>query len=524
MLSRWLRWLVVTPVLLFVFGAILLSCGGGSSSGTATASATPGFAIRAIVISTGAPPSPTATVTPTPKHKTVTPTLTPRASATSTTILSSGPSPIATGSPVSFNAIGTFTKQKQTKLVDITTGAATMWTSTDNSVFQSPPTAAQGGTYTTGFAGCVCILASSSGVASQFVSVGVYEDVNNPAGGKNCVPSVPFVCPIPGAATGAQATTSSTAAASARSAGVLMWTFDPGAELRGRIAVGANGSIFFITRDGVLHGLNSKGKEVMRRDADGSSPALLPDGTVIAMSSKSELAAFSKDGAILWHLEIGESEGPLATTDHAIYTSAGGDLVSISTGGTLNWRVNVGSVTSAAATPEGVAVGASRGAVTAVASDGAVLWTFQPDGGFSGSVAYSDDVVYAGSISGGVYAIDSRSGNPLWHVNAAHAVTAGPAVAPSGTIFAGSDTIYGVTTDGQVRWKDSTLAPGDGGLIVLGYDGAFDATTDDVGAVLMGDSSYAWTSRSFGKITTAASSASGMLYVGTSTGRIFAVR
>jgi outer membrane protein assembly factor BamB len=153
-----------------------------------------------------------------------------------------------------------------------------------------------------------------------------------------------------------------------------------------------------------------------------------------------------------------------------------------------------------------------------------VLWTFQPDGGFSGSVAYSDDAVYAGSVSGGVYAIDSRSCNSLWHVNAAHAVTAGPAVAPSGTIFAGSDTIYGVTADGQVRWKDSTLTPADGGLVVLGYDGAFDASTGDVGAVLMGDGSYAWTSRSFGKITTAASSASGMLYVGTSTGRIFAVR
>src|SRR5580692_1765539 len=131
MLSRWLRWLVVTPVLLFVFGAILLSCGGGSSSGTATASATPGFAIRAIVISTGAPPSPTATVTPTPKHKTVTPTLTPRASATSTNIVSSGPNAVPTGGTVSFNAIGTFMKQKQTKLVDITTGGATMWTSTD---------------------------------------------------------------------------------------------------------------------------------------------------------------------------------------------------------------------------------------------------------------------------------------------------------------------------------------------------------------------------------------------------------
>ena len=532
MLSRWLRWLVVTPVLLFVFGAILLSC-GGSSSGTATASPTPGFALVAIQIEI--PPSPTASATPTatssitPKptktpKPTITATLTPSAAATSTNIMSSGPDAVPTGGTASFIAIGTFKKKKQTKLVDITAGAATLWTSTDNSVFQSPPTAAQGGMYTTGFAGCVCILASSSGVSSQFVSVGVYEDVNNPAGGKNCVVSVPFVCPIPGAAKGAQPEASSTAAVSSRSAGVLMWTFDPGAELRGRIAVGADGSIFFITRDGVLHGLNSAGKEVMRRDADGSSPALLPDGTVIAMSSKSGIAAFSKDGATLWNLEVGDSDGPLATTDRAIYASAGGELVSISTGGTLNWRVNAGQITSAAATPDGVAVGASRGAVTEVASDGAVLWTFQPDGGFSGSVAYSDDVVYAGSVSGGVYAIDSRSGNPLWHVNAAHAVTAGPAVAPSGTIFAGSNTIYGVTTDGQVRWKDSTLPPGDGGLIVLGYDGAFDASTDDVGAVLIGDGSKVWTSRSFGKITTAASSASGMLYVGTSTGRIFAVR
>ena len=55
-----------------------------------------------------------------------------------------------TGGTVSFNAIGTFVKKvkgtkTQTKLVDITTGAATLWTSTDNSVFQSPPTAARAG-------------------------------------------------------------------------------------------------------------------------------------------------------------------------------------------------------------------------------------------------------------------------------------------------------------------------------------------------------------------------------------------
>jgi outer membrane protein assembly factor BamB len=181
-------------------------------------------------------------------------------------------------------------------------------------------------------------------------------------------------------------------------------------------------------------------------------------------------------------------------------------------------------VTTAATTADGVVVGALGGAVTAIASDGAVFWTFQPEGGFSGSVAYADDVVYAGSAGGGVYAIDLRSGNPLWHVNPAHRVTAGPAVAPSGTIFAGADTIYGVSPDGHLRWTDATLKPGEAGLTTLGNDAVFDAATGDVGAVLAGDGSYVWTSRSFGKITTAASSPSGTLYVGTATGRIFAVR
>src|SRR5208282_394131 len=126
--------------------------------------------------------------------------------------------------------------------------------------------------------------------------------------------------------------------------------------------------------------------------------------------------------------------------------------------------------------------------------------------------------------SGGVYAIDLRSGNLLWHVAAANAVTTGPAVAPSGTIFAGGDVVFGLSSDGQVRWKDSTLKPGDAGIFVLGYDSVFDAATGDIGAVILGDGTYAWTSRSFGKITTATASASGVLYVGTSTGRIFAVR
>jgi outer membrane protein assembly factor BamB len=532
MLSRWLRWLVVAPVLLFVFGAILLSC-SGSSSNAPTPTPSPGFSLQSIVISTGAPPSPTPSFTPTPPTptpgKTPSPTLTPRPSASPTNIVSTGPDGVPTGGTIAFNAIGTFTRLKQTKttFVDITFGAGTLWTSTDNTVLLAPPSGDMGGMFTTGFAGCVCILASSSGVSSQPVAIGVYDNLTTCGPGGTeflCPTAVPTATATPAPAGAVAPNASSTAAPAARSAGILMWTFDPGSELRGQIAAGPDGSIFFITRDGVLHGVNSAGKETMHHDADGTSPAVLPDGTVVTMGSKSALEALSRGGATLWNLEIGDSAGPLAVTDSAIYASAGGDLLSVSASGSLNWRVNVGAVNSAAATPDGVVVGTSRGAVTAIASDGAVVWSFQPNGGFSGSVAYANDVVYAGSASGGVYALDLRTGIPVWNVDSVHAVNSGPAVAPSGAIFAGSDAIYGVNADGQQQWKNSSLKPGDAGLIVLGDDSVFDAAVGDVGAVLMGDGSDVWTTRSFGKITTATSSPSGMLYVGTSTGRIFAVR
>ncbi len=518
MLSRWLRWLVVAPVVLFVFGALMLSCGGGSST-TVLPTPSPGFALEAIQIQQGPLPTPTFGPTPTPKH-TVTPTVTPSSAASPTTV----PTSVPIGGTVSWNALGTFVNHNgKIQFQDITTSPGTLWTSSDSTVLLAPPPGPDGGMYTTEMAGCVCILASNSGVSGLPVQVGVYVDVDT------CP-----LCPTPFPPTPTATSTpkkgplepeaSSTPAPSTRSAGVLMWDFDSGSELRGRIAVRFDGSIFFITRDSVMHGLDPSGKEIMHTAAEGSSPAVLAGGNVVAMSSKSALAELTADGITLWNLEIGASDGPLATTDHAIYAAVGDDLVSVSAGGTLNWRVSVGSVASAATTADGVVVGARRGAVTALAADGAVIWTFQPEGGFSGSVAYADDVVYAGSAGGGVYALDARTGNLLWHVNSAHAVTTGPAVASSGTIFAGADTIYGVAPDGQLRWQNPAMKPGSAGLFVLGYDSVFDAATGDIGAVLTGDGSYVWTSRSFGTITTAASSASGTLYVGTSTGRIFAIK
>lgn len=507
LMSRWLRWLVVSPVVLFVFGAILLSCtGSGSISATATPS--PGFKLQTLTISEGPPPSPTTTTTPsiTPKKKTPTPTLTPRPAATSTSV---------TTNPVQFDAIGTFTKKKKkkTEFVDLTTAPLTLWTSRDSSILIPPNPGPGGGNYTIGTAGCTCIQASNSGISSQTVAVGVLVDV------ATCTAAP---CPTAAVRTGLPKAESTTVGAD--SAGILMWSFDAGAELRGRIATGSDGSIYFITRDGVLHGLDSAGKTIMYRQAKGLAPVVLSNGTVIAMSSASQLAAIDPDGTTKWQLEIGAAQGPLAATDSAIYVSASSDLLSVSSSGALNWRVSVESVTSATTTPDGVVVASPGGAVTALATDGAIVWKFVPAGGFSGSVAYADEVVYAGSLSGALYAIDARAGNPIWHVSTAGPVIAGPAVSVSGTIFFGSNAIYGVMSDGQLRWTQTGIKPDRGGMSALNFDDVFDAAGGGLGAMLGSEGNYLWTSRSFGTITTTAVSPSGMLYVGNSNGRIFAIR
>jgi outer membrane protein assembly factor BamB len=438
--------------------------------------------------------------------------LTARPAATGTSV----PSTVPTGGLVQFDAIGTFTKHKgkKTEFVDLTTAPLTFWTSRDSTILIPPNPGPNGGNYTTALAGCTCIQASNSGITSQSVPVGVYVDV------ATCT-----AVPCPGAAirTGVPKA-ESTAAASADSAGVLMWSFDAGAELRGRIATGGDGSIYFITRDGILHGLDASGKTIMYRQAEGLAPVVLTNGTVIAMSSASQLAAIAPDGVVQWQLEIGAAQGPVAATDSAIYVSAGSDLLSVSSAGALNWRVNVGTVTSATTTPDGVVIASAGGAVTLLASDGAVVWKFSPDGGFSGSVAYADDVVYAGSLSGALYAIDARAGSTVWHVSTAGPVIAGPAVSVSGTIFFGSNAIYGVMSDGQLRWTQPAVKPGRGGMSALNFDDVFDAATGGLGVMLGSEGNYLWTSRSFGTITTTAVSPAGMLYVGNSNGRIFAIR
>ncbi|MDB5107451.1 MAG: repeat protein, partial [Candidatus Binatus sp.] len=450
---------------------------------------------------------PTATV----KGKTPTPTALP--AATSTTV-PSGPGGVPTGGLVQYSAQGLFGKgNKNPKLQfeDLTQSA--FWTSTNqNSLIPPASVGPQGGNYTTGAPGCACIQASSSGIASQSVGVGVYVDVSTCA-----------LCPTGAIVSNASGV--SAAASITHNAGVMMWAFDAGSEIRGKIAIAGNGSVYFITHDGMLHGVSRNGKQILHRGAAGHSPVAMPDGTVVAKSSRTELAAFAADGSIKWQAEVGAGDGPIAASKDTVYVSSGTDLVAVASDGSVKWRVASGPVDSGASSADGVVVATFGGQVTSLGSDGAVAWTFAPLEGFSGSLSVAGDAVYAGSKGGNLYALDLRTGKTLWQLSSAHPVLAGPDVGASGAIFFGSNAIYGVSPEGQLRFTQNGVNQGAAVLAAVGNQDVFDSSgPDSLGAMLDGDGNFIWSSRSFGKITAVAASPDGVLYVATKTGRLMAIK
>jgi eukaryotic-like serine/threonine-protein kinase len=426
---------------------------------------------------------------------------------------------VGLGETIAFNAQGVFVKGKKSELLDLTNSPAGLWTSTDLAILEAPPKG-MGGLYTGQTTGCACAKFSTANISNE-VGVGV-----NIADLSTCpLCPTPTSTPTPAAHSAAADTSVSAPSptASAPLGGDLQWAFDAVAPVRGPIVPTADGHVYFITTDGVLHALDSRGRQIFQRPAGGLAPAVAPDGTVYVQGTGRYLYALKANGTAAWRVDAGTGNGSLAASDTAVYSSSGGDLIAASAPGQIDWRTSLGNLTTGAVFPGGVIVAADGGAVSAVSPSGAILWTFSPAGGFTGSLAVEADAVFAGSGSGTVYALDAASGAELWQVNTGAPVISGPSLAPSNAVYFGSDALYALTLAGNTAWTVQS-APAPFGLAAVGTSGVFDASVDGSAAMFDSTGALLWGTRSFGAVARVAISPSGVLYVGSTSGRIFAVK
>ena len=183
-MNWWRRCLVLVPVLSFLAAALMLSCGGSSTSSPVALIYN---GIIAVAICTGSPPVPTPTPTPTdePTHTpSPTPQCTPVAEAPICVPANAFCGTVVDGVTVSstlqFNAQGSFSTKSKTVAQtyhDVTRHGSTRWNTFPTSPdFTGVINYLGNGEFVGVTSGCTCVTVTDAGLISQTVEIGVDQD------------------------------------------------------------------------------------------------------------------------------------------------------------------------------------------------------------------------------------------------------------------------------------------------------------------------------------------------------------
>jgi outer membrane protein assembly factor BamB len=92
----------------------------------------------------------------------------------------------------------------------------------------------------------------------------------------------------------------------------------------------------------------------------------------------------------------------------------------------------------------------------------AVLWSTSTGGAVDSSPTVVNGVVYVGSDSGSIYALNATTGQIVWQTNTGAPVNSSPTVV-NGVVYVGSESgyLYALNaTTGQIVWQTNTGAAG----------------------------------------------------------------
>lgn len=208
-----------------------------------------------------------------------------------------------------------------------------------------------------------------------------------------------------------------------------------------------------------------------------ASPAIGPDGTIVVGAQDGSVYAFNPDGSTKWIAAVTDDwidASPTIGTDGTVYTASWDGILYALNGadGSLKWKGGTGGfiIASPAIGPQGsVYVGSNDGLLYAFSSDGTLRWTSETSGSFdpvNGAPVLNNEgtIVYFGTDSGTLMALDTADGTLQWRFAAADLhppgpdesaeISSAPSIAADGTLYVTSENgyLYALDPDGGLRW------------------------------------------------------------------------
>lgn len=216
--------------------------------------------------------------------------------------------------------------------------------------------------------------------------------------------------------------------------------------------------------------------------------AIASDGTIYTAGKNGFVHALNPDGTLKWkydNLDLGGScrvssrSSPSIASDGTIYVGHdGGSFFALNPDGTLKWEHSMfGAIITVPAIDEQVVyVGSESGVLYAIQDNGdssEELWSFQTGGTIYSSPSIdSEGNVYVGSDDGKLYKINN--GEKIWEFETEGTIFSSPAIDANINIYFGSSDgyYYKVNKDGEEVWKVNPEELGNSGS----YTGIDEAT------------------------------------------------
>jgi polyvinyl alcohol dehydrogenase (cytochrome) len=172
---------------------------------------------------------------------------------------------------------------------------------------------------------------------------------------------------------------------------------------------------------GATHGTNCPSPPGPDFDLGGSGPNLLPNLVGFGQKSGVFWALNPDTGSVVWSTIVGPG-GTLGGIEWGSATDGNRFYAAISNNGHISYTLQ----------PSGQIANAGSWSGLDVAT-GKIMWqTADPAGAIDpGSVSVANGVVYAGSYSGQMFALDAQTGGILWSFASGGSVLDGPAIVDS---------------------------------------------------------------------------------------------